>query len=93
MIGDESIALQPDRRVANAANAQLTCKPPELGLGNDPEHRTEEAFRPACASASHGANGLGGDSSEAIATWQGIRPRMIGLAIACQFWKPVIGER
>jgi hypothetical protein len=93
LIDDKSIALQPDRRIANAAEAQLTRKPPELGLGDDPEYRTEEAPRPASASASHGANGCGGDSSEAIAAWPGIRSRMIGLAVACQFGKPVIGER
>ena len=93
LIGDEPVALQPDRRVANAANAQLTCKPPELGLGNDPEHRTEEAFRHASASAGYGANRLCRRSSEAIVAWQGIRPGMIRLAIAYEFWKPVIGER
>ncbi|WP_143039671.1 MULTISPECIES: hypothetical protein [Bradyrhizobium] len=66
MIGDKSIALQPDRWIANPADAQLTGKPPQLGLGNDPEHGTEEAPHPASASASCGANGLCSHSSETI---------------------------
>jgi hypothetical protein len=66
LIGNEAIALQPDRGIANAADAQLTGKPPELGLGNDPEYRAEEAPRPAGASAGHGANGLCSHSSETI---------------------------
>jgi len=55
LIDDKPIALQPDRWIANAADAQLTGKPPKLGLRNDPEHGTEEAPRPAGASASYGA--------------------------------------
>jgi hypothetical protein len=66
LIDDEPVALPPDRRVANAADAQLTGKPPELGLGNDPEHGTEEALCSAGASASYGAYGLCRRSSKAI---------------------------
>ena len=93
LIGDKSVALQPDRRIANAAEAQLTCQPPQLRLGNDPEHRTEEAPRSASASADCGASGPRGDSSEAIADRQSNRPGVIRSATACQFGKPVIGER
>jgi hypothetical protein len=93
LIGDKSAVLEPDRRIANAAETQLTCKPPQLGLGDDPEDRTEEAPRAANASANHGANRPGGDSSEAIAGWQGIRPGIIRSMTACQFGKPIIGER
>jgi hypothetical protein len=93
LIGDKSIALQPDRWIANPADAQLTGKPPELGLGNDPEHGTEEAPHPASASAGCGSSGLCRASSEAIVAWQGIRPDTIRLAVACQFGQPGIGER
>lgn len=93
LIGNKPVALQPDRRIANAADAQLTGKSPQLGFGNDPEHRTEEVFRPASASASYGANRLCRRSSETIVARQGIRPGTIRLAMACRFGKPVIGER
>ena len=93
LIGNEPVALQPDRWIADAVDTQLTCKPPQLGLGNDPEHRIEEAPCSARASASHGANGLCRHSAEAITALQGVRPGMIRSAIACQFGKPVIGER
>ena len=93
LISDKSIALQSKRRIANAAEAQLTCKPPELGLCNDPEHGTKEAPRPASASSGHRANGLGHRSSEAIVAWQGIRPGTTQWLIACRIGKPVVDER
>ena len=66
LIGDKPIALQPDRRIANAADAQLTGKPPQLGLGNDPEYDAEKAPRSASASGGYGADRLCHRSSETI---------------------------
>ncbi len=91
--GNKPVALQPDRRIANAAKAQLTCKSPELGLGDDPEHGTKEAPRPASASSGYGANGLCHRSSETIVARQRIRPGTTQSVIACRFGKPVVDER
>jgi hypothetical protein len=92
LIGNESIVFELDRSVADFTEAQLTCKPTKLGLCNDPEHGTEEASRPADASASRGANGPRSRSSETIVARQGIRLITIRLAIVCHSEMPVIGE-